>query len=262
MYQQKAVALGEFIKQYRNKVNPESCGLTVKRRRRVNGLRREELAELCGISTTWINWIEQGRAKSLSPVTLDTLAKALKLNSEERAYTFMLANLYDPYFTKNVSHCNNSVALAKQVIDGFDYPGFITNKNLDILESNKSAKNVFENMYFPNLSFGNNLIVQTFLNPLIRIRIGNWQSFSTKIIAKLRFNTANVICNKELENMISYLKNESLDFCKTWENHEVLASNLGVVEINNEQSKVFTFFCKSFVLDSDNNLSMNFLIPG
>jgi hypothetical protein len=174
----------------------------------------------------------------------------------------MLANLYDPYSTqKNAPPCDSSIALAKKVIDGFEYPGLITNKNLDILESNRSAKKLFQKLELPNLNFGNNLIVQMFLNPSIRSRIENWELFSSKIIAKLRFNTVNLICNQELADMIGYLKKESLDFCKTWENHEVLASNLGIVKISNESSKAFTFFCKSFVLDSDNNLSVNFLIP-
>src|SRR3546814_8916763 len=58
-------ALGDFLRQARGRVQPESVGLPPGIRRRTPGLRREEVAQLCGISVTWYTWIEQGRDVSV-----------------------------------------------------------------------------------------------------------------------------------------------------------------------------------------------------
>ncbi len=76
-HQRKRVALGLFLKHKRSKVSHKDFQLSNKKRRRVKGLRREELAELCGISSTWVCWIEQGRAQSLSSLTLDSICDVL-----------------------------------------------------------------------------------------------------------------------------------------------------------------------------------------
>src|SRR3978361_526002 len=65
-------------------------------RRRTPGLRREEVAALCGISTTWYTWVEQGRDISLSADALARLAGALRLTQAERAYLFELTRRRDP----------------------------------------------------------------------------------------------------------------------------------------------------------------------
>src|SRR5690606_14483255 len=141
MYPSKSVALGDFIKKVRGKVSPEACGLPLKNRRRVSGLRREELADICGISTTWICWIEQGRAKSISPLTLDCISRALCLNAEERAYVFMLADLYDPYIRSGSSkNCSDGLSVTEKILDNLKQPGFITNKRMDILGINEGAE--------------------------------------------------------------------------------------------------------------------------
>src|SRR5487761_796992 len=88
--------LGEFIRARREKLVPSAVGLAVGGRRRTPGLRREEVAQLCGLSTTWYTWIEQARDVSVSPPALARLANALRLSRAERAYLFELARKRDP----------------------------------------------------------------------------------------------------------------------------------------------------------------------
>src|SRR5277367_170612 len=83
--------LGDFIRAQRERVAPASVGLVAARRRRTPGLRREEVAELSGLSTTWYTWIEQGRDVSVSPTALARLAGALRLDRAQRTYLFELA---------------------------------------------------------------------------------------------------------------------------------------------------------------------------
>jgi len=88
--------LGDFIRAHRERLTPEAAGLPPGNRRRTPGLRREEVAQLCGVSPTWYTWIEQGRPVSASPDALARIAIALRLTRAERAYLFELAALRDP----------------------------------------------------------------------------------------------------------------------------------------------------------------------
>src|SRR3984957_5673671 len=87
--------LGDFIRAQRERMAIDA-GAIAARRRRTPGLRREEVAQLAGLSTTWYTWIEQGRDVSVSPMALARLATALRLGRAERAYLFELAGKRDP----------------------------------------------------------------------------------------------------------------------------------------------------------------------
>ncbi|HST76148.1 MAG TPA: helix-turn-helix transcriptional regulator, partial [Acetobacteraceae bacterium] len=77
-------ALGDFLRARRERIDPAALDLPRGARRRTPGLRREEVAQLCGLSTTWYAWIEQGRDVSVSPMALARLAAALRLGRAER----------------------------------------------------------------------------------------------------------------------------------------------------------------------------------
>src|SRR5246500_5946521 len=91
-----ALSLSAFLRALRERQSPAEFGLAAGPRRRTPGLRREEVAQLCGLSVTWYTWLEQGRDVSLSPAALVRLAKALRLGRAERAYLFELARKRDP----------------------------------------------------------------------------------------------------------------------------------------------------------------------
>src|SRR6266852_3047196 len=88
--------LGDFLRAHRARLSPTSLGLPLGSRRRTPGLRREEVAQSCGMSATWYTWLEQGRDVSASPTALAGLAGALRLTPAERAYLFELAGRRDP----------------------------------------------------------------------------------------------------------------------------------------------------------------------
>src|SRR6185312_3226508 len=88
--------LGEFLRSHRARLTPGELGLEPGMRRRTPGLRREEVAQLAGVSATWYTWIEQGRDVSVSPAALARLARVMRLTAAERAYLFELAGKRDP----------------------------------------------------------------------------------------------------------------------------------------------------------------------
>ena len=83
--------LGEFLRQRREKIDPDTRKIPTRKRRRTPGLRREEVAELAGISIDWYVRLEQGRGSLPSKNTVSALAKAPELNSTERSHLMKLA---------------------------------------------------------------------------------------------------------------------------------------------------------------------------
>src|SRR5690606_31636842 len=73
-------SLGEYLRARREQLRPEDFGLPPGQRRRTPGLRREEVAQLCGISVTWLTWIEQGRTTAISVPTLAAIARGLRFS--------------------------------------------------------------------------------------------------------------------------------------------------------------------------------------
>ena len=92
----QAHTLGSFLRNLRERQSPSAHGIAPHSRRRTAGLRREEVAQICGLSSTWYTWIEQGRDVSVSSSTLARLARGLRLSRAERAYLFELAGKHDP----------------------------------------------------------------------------------------------------------------------------------------------------------------------
>jgi transcriptional regulator with XRE-family HTH domain len=84
--------LGEFLRYHRSRLTPKQVGLPTTTRRRTPGLRREEVAALVGISTTWYTALEQGRDIQVSRKVLEKLAHLFALSYQERVHLFSLAN--------------------------------------------------------------------------------------------------------------------------------------------------------------------------
>src|SRR4051812_39221248 len=82
--------LADFLRQRRASLQPDEVGLANGGRRRTPGLRREEVAQLAGVGTTWYTWLEQGRDVRASVEVLDAIAKALRLTPAERGHLILL----------------------------------------------------------------------------------------------------------------------------------------------------------------------------
>src|SRR5881227_3438035 len=89
-------ALADFLRTQRARLSPADVGLPPGLRRRTPGLRREEVAQLANIGTSWYVWLEQGRDVHPSAQVLESLAQALKLTLNERRHLFLLAGQPPP----------------------------------------------------------------------------------------------------------------------------------------------------------------------
>ncbi|HEX2619109.1 MAG TPA: helix-turn-helix transcriptional regulator, partial [Phototrophicaceae bacterium] len=88
--------LSDFLRQRRTRLSPDEVGLPAGQRRRARGLRREEVAQLAGISVDWYTWLEQGRDIRVSEQVLISLARALQLNPSETRHLLMLGQEHLP----------------------------------------------------------------------------------------------------------------------------------------------------------------------
>ena len=132
--------LGQFIKNHRERLRPEDVGLKPSGRRRTPGLRREELAQLCSISSTWITWIEQGRPVSASAAMLDRLASALQLTPSERRYLFTLAGKLDPLGTGSLT---DGIETVLETVNHISTPAYILDRQWNVLAWNMAAAALF-----------------------------------------------------------------------------------------------------------------------
>ena len=113
-----ALSLSAFLRALRERQSPAEFGLAAGPRRRTPGLRREEVAQLCGLSVTWYTWIEQGRDVSVSASTLARLARGLRLSRAERSYLFEVAGKRDPERPGNRDDPPEAVLACVDAIEG------------------------------------------------------------------------------------------------------------------------------------------------
>jgi transcriptional regulator with XRE-family HTH domain len=161
--------LGDFIRAQRERVAPASVGVIAARRRRTPGLRREEVAELAGLSTTWYTWIEQGRDVSVSPTALARLARALRLGRAQRQYLFELAGKRDP--DPGASDTDELPAVLTACVAAISGPAYLLDRNWDARAWNPAAERLFAGwLDHPG---EHNLLRFIFLEPGARSAIGS-----------------------------------------------------------------------------------------
>ncbi|MEU7921369.1 helix-turn-helix domain-containing protein [Micromonospora zamorensis] len=170
-------ALGDFLRARRGRVRPDEAGLTSFGRRRVPGLRRDELAHLAGVSQHYLTRLEQGKDRNPSPQVLNALANALRLNPDERAHLTALADA-PPH---GVEHTAVSDAV-QQLIDSWSQtPAYVRDRRFDVLAANKLAM-ALSPLYTP----GQNLVRGMFLDPAARALFPDWAQIAAQSVAALR----------------------------------------------------------------------------
>ncbi|MFF4403309.1 helix-turn-helix domain-containing protein [Streptomyces sp. NPDC001262] len=169
--------LGEFLKARRGQVRPAHADLPAFGRRRVAGLRRDELARLAGISEPYLTRLEQGVDRHPSPQVLGALARALELDADASAYMSTLA-APDPARPAETEVAPD----VHQLLDTWvDSPAYVRNRRFDVLAANKRAR-ALAPMYEP----GHNLARDMFLSPEVRRLLPQWPETAAQTAAALR----------------------------------------------------------------------------
>src|SRR5919205_1443310 len=132
--------LSEFLRTRRARLKPEDVGLPdFGRHRRVPGLRREELAQLAGVSVAYYTRLEQGNGRNVSAEVLDSIARALRLTDAEHAH---LTHLAKPkaHKKKPAARQQQVRGALRQLLDTMDgVPAYVVGRRGDILAWNRMA---------------------------------------------------------------------------------------------------------------------------
>jgi transcriptional regulator with XRE-family HTH domain len=216
----QTVTLGSFIRTRRERISPEQVGLPAGLRRRAKGLRREELAALCGISPTWLTWIEQGRTGSVSAGAISRIAGALLLSRAERDYLFELAGARDPEKAALVSELNPGETLAEAVVK-IQTPAYVLDRARNAIAWNRHAARLFVG-WLDKESSEPNLLKYVFLNPQARDFIAEWPFRAQRLVAEFRGDCKAVLDDPEISTQIEELRRKSPEFDSLWSAHNVL----------------------------------------
>ncbi|QMV53641.1 helix-turn-helix transcriptional regulator [Ewingella americana] len=215
-------ALGAFLRAQRERTSPQDVGLPSSTRRRTSGLRREELAQISGISTTWYTWIEQGRDVSISAATLDRLAQALRLEIAAREYLFSLAEVKDPQakITDNTPD-----APIRESVHQLNCPGYLLDSAWNVLSWNPQAEQLFAGWL--GVDPQPNLLRFMFLNPLARTLVVNWSQRAKRVVAEFRAESAHYAHSDDIRQGVMALREESDIFDQWWTQQDVLGREGG-----------------------------------
>lgn len=250
-------AFGDFVRAHRESVTPAALGLPQGQRRRTPGLRREELAQLCGLSATWFTWIEQGRDVSVSPSALGRLANALRLKRAERSYLFDLAGKRDPDQDKPDTEKVSAALLS--CVEGFGSPAYLLDRYWNARAWNAHAERLF--VGWLDAPGDRNLLRFTFLHPTAPTFICDWQSRARRIAAEFRAASGAHFDDPAFRALIAGLRQESETFARFWDEHGVVGREGGERTFDHPVDGFLRFEQVTFNLASQPDLKLTVLIP-
>ncbi len=233
--------LGEFLLALRQRGTPEEFGFPSGARRRTKGLRREEVAQLAGISATWYTWIEQGREVNISSDALDRLAQALKLSRTERAYLFDMADRRDP--RANTAEEDTVPETLVNMLDNINIPAYIMGRTWDILAWNKPAQILFAGWLDKQQEVEDkpNLLRYVFQNPDAKQLVVNWEVRARRLVAEFRADCRSRLEELELQKLVAELSQASPEFERFWKQHDVLERQGGQREFNHPKLGLISY---------------------
>ncbi|WP_406007066.1 helix-turn-helix transcriptional regulator [Streptomyces sp. NBC_00637] len=219
--------LSEFLRTRRARLKPEDVGLPdFGRHRRVPGLRREELAQLAGVSVAYYTRLEQGNGRNVSAEVLDSIARALRLSDAEHAH---LTHMAKPKHKKKQTAPPQQVrAPLRQLLDTMDsVPAYLVGRRTEILGWNRMAAAVFGD--WAELPVAErNWAGLVFLRPDYRDLFVDWEQKAIDIVCALRMDAGCYPDDPRLSALVGRLSVKSDDFRRLWATHDVKEKNHGV----------------------------------
>ncbi|MFG3036968.1 MULTISPECIES: helix-turn-helix domain-containing protein [unclassified Streptomyces] len=215
--------LSEFLRSRRARLKPQDVGLPeFGRHRRVPGLRREELAQLAGVSVAYYTRLEQGNGRNVSVEVLDAIARALRLSDTERAH---LTHLAKPTVKKRqraaISRPQQVRPGLVHLIDSLDaVPAVVLGRRLDVLAWNRMARALLGDFaaWDPR---ERNMARMVFLDPNARALYLDWECKATEVVSVLRLYAGCYPDDPLLSALVGELSVKSEEFRSLWAAHTV-----------------------------------------
>lgn len=213
--------LASFLRTRRDRLSPAEVGLPVFGRRRAPGLRREEIAQLAAISTTWYTWLEQAREIRVSESVAASLARALRLDEPETRHLYSLLGYFLP--ERELAEAPELVDIIERVVSLLPAsPAYVVNPRWDIVTWNDSARVLFGIDRAP--ADKRNLL--RFLFPDLALnwtktRMADPENMVPALIAQFRFDVVEFLDNPEFADLLHQMSIEKDWFRDLWLRHDV-----------------------------------------
>lgn len=227
----------EFLMSRRARVNPEDVGLTAGTNRRVDGLRRSEVAALAGVSVEYYAKLERGAIVGASAAVLDAISNALNLDDTERAHLLDLARAADGIPTsgrsrKRAARPNDSRSSLHWALEAMtDAVAFVRDPRQNLLAVNQLGRA----FYSPVIGDGGripNLARFQFLDPAAHEFYPDWDVFAGMCVAIMRSEAGRDPHDRALQELVGELSTRSDTFRRLWAAHDVRTHGTGTKRFN------------------------------
>jgi transcriptional regulator with XRE-family HTH domain len=210
--------LGAFVRSRRERLKPEQVGLRPTRRRRTPGLRREEVAQLAGVSVAWYTWLEQGRDIHPSAQVLDAIARSLQFDAHEHAHLFTLAGIT---MSTIAAECLALCPTVQPLLDQLEpFPAAVVNARRDLLGYNRVYASFFDGIDSIPIE-DRNLLWLSFTDPRWRKVIVDWTEVVERMVAEYRAAMAEHLDEPAWKLLVLRLHRASPEFTAFWDRHDV-----------------------------------------
>jgi transcriptional regulator with XRE-family HTH domain len=231
--------LGDFLRSRRDALTPEDAGVASHGLRRVPGLRREELAQLAGVSVAYYTRLEQGQSIAASDSILDGLARALRLRDDERSHLFALARPRAARARRSPrpEHATAGGIALLEAMAGV--PAMILGRRNDVLAWNRLGHALFAG-HLPfeapdDAARRPNVVRMLFLDPHTRELYRDWDEETSLVVASLRFVAARYPDDRALAELIGELSINSAPFAALWAKHTVKLCSSGRKQLHHPE---------------------------
>jgi hypothetical protein len=252
-----AADISEFLTSRRARVTPAQAGLPSYRKRRVAGLRREEVASLAGVSVEYYKRLERGNLAGASDTVLEALARTLQLDDAERAHLVDLAraaSLGAPRRPRPVQPRVRPVV--QRILDQMAMPATVSDVLGDIVAGNVVGRA----LYAPVLDSAEqpaNTARFTFLDPAAGGFFPDWDRVAGDIVARLRSEAGRNPYDQALSNLVGELATRSDEFRVRWAAHNVRFHRSGTKRFFHPVVGELELSYEAMPLAGDSGLTLN-----
>lgn len=251
--------VSEFLRTRRDRLTPEQAGIIRGGRRRVPGLRREELAMLAGISVDYVAKMERGNLTGVSLEIIGALARALQLDDAETAHLHDLHRAATPTTGRRRPPQSPSPTVGETLQRFLDAitgtPVWVTNQRSDYVAGNVLGEALLTPVLEDPAARRNNALF-TFLSPAARVFYPEWDIGADSVVASLRTRAGPSPHDKPLTDLIGELVTRSDDFRQRWARHDVRFHRGGTKRIHHPAVGDLEFDYEAFTLPSDPALTL------
>jgi transcriptional regulator with XRE-family HTH domain len=214
---ERQAELAQFLRARRERITPDRAGMIARGRRRTPGLRREEVADLIGVSPTWYTWLEQGRDIHVSSDVLEHLARVFQLSVDERIHLFLLAGR--PVLPEAASPDPLPPRFHAMLTALMPAPAHIRDQHWNVLAWNAAESLVTDWASYPLAE--RNVVWHHFAHANLRHLMVNWEEEARTLLALFRLESGTHLADPWMPAFIERLRTVSKEFREWWPLHEV-----------------------------------------